>query len=105
MTSRRSLIAGFGDSAGFFLIGVLLLERKEARLRGRRRGRKRIGKLFLDIVEVILHRSLISARNFFLAQGALSIRLRRGSGFFILDFALAFDADAFQSDARHLSTG
>src|SRR5882762_4469103 len=59
----------------------------------------------LQIIEVILYRSLVSARNFFLAQRALGIGLRRRGGFFVSNLALAFDTHAFQGDARHLAAG
>src|SRR5437867_4167146 len=59
----------------------------------------------LQIIKVIFHRSLIGTGDFFLAECALGVRLGGGGGFFVLDFSLAFDADAFQRDTRHLATG
>src|SRR6185295_3825044 len=46
-----------------------------------------------------------SARNFFLTQSTLRVSLRCGDRFFELNLARSFDADALQSDARHLAAG
>src|SRR5439155_8836725 len=61
--------------------------------------------LLFQIIEVVLHRALVSAGDFFLAQRALGVGLGGGRGFFVLDLALAFDADAFQRNARHSAAG
>ncbi len=60
---------------------------------------------FFQVIEIIAHGSLVGARNFFLAQRALGVRLRGDGGFLISHLALALDADALQSDARHLAAG
>src|SRR5258708_22076283 len=62
-------------------------------------------RLLLQIIKVVLHRPLIRARHFFLAQRTLGVGLGGGGGFLVLDVALTFDADALQSDARHLAAG
>src|SRR5208337_918501 len=36
--------------------------------------------LLLKVIEVVLHRALVSARDFLLAEGALGVRLRGGGG-------------------------
>src|ERR1035441_6879561 len=59
----------------------------------------------LKVIEVLLHRPLIRAGDLFLAQGALGVGLRGGGRFLVGHLALAFDADAFQGNARHLAAG
>mgnify|MGYP003493808233 CR=1 FL=1 len=57
--------------------------------------------LLLQIVEVIFHRALVRSRNLILVYRALGFALRGVDGLLILHRALTFDADAFQSNARH----
>src|ERR1035437_8271402 len=59
----------------------------------------------LQVVKIVLYRPLVGAGDLFLAQGALGVGLRGGGRFLIGHLALAFDAHAFQGNARHLAAG
>ena len=62
-------------------------------------------RLLLQIVEVILDRSLVSARHLVLVKRALGVALRRRRRFLIADGTLPLDADSLESDARHRPAG
>ena len=51
--------------------------------------------LFLQVIKVVLHGSLIRAGDFFLAQRALGVGLGGDGGFFKRHLARSFNADSF----------
>ena len=59
--------------------------------------------LFLQIIEVITHSPLVSAGDLILIQRALGIALRGNHRLLISHTTGAFDADAFQRNAGHLT--
>ena len=58
-------------------------------------------RLFFQIIEIIPHSSLIGTGDLILIQRGLGFALGGGGGVLETYGALAFDADAFQIDARH----
>src|SRR5882672_10324651 len=58
-------------------------------------------ELFFLIVKVVANGALVRARDFFLAQGALGVRLRGHRSLLQHNLARSFNADSLQSNARH----